>query len=51
MKEIQGLYKDLHRNLKAFHGKMGFKDFANSGHHNYAVSLKTERAGWQIWFL
>ena len=26
MKKIQGLFKDLHRNLRIFQGKMEFKD-------------------------
>ena len=27
LKKIQGLFKDLHRNLRTFQGKMDFKDF------------------------
>ena len=27
LKKIQGLFKDLHRNLRTFQGKMEFKDF------------------------
>ena len=26
LKKIQGLFKDLHRNLRTFQGKMEFKD-------------------------
>ena len=28
LEETQGLFKDLHRNLRAFYGKMEFKDFS-----------------------
>ena len=28
LKKIQGLFKDLHRNLRTFQGKMEFKDFS-----------------------
>ena len=28
LKKIQGLFKDLHRNLRTFQGKMDFKDFS-----------------------
>ena len=27
LKKIQGLFEDLHRNLRTFQGKMEFKDF------------------------
>ena len=27
LKKIQGLFKDLHKNLRTFQGKMEFKDF------------------------
>ena len=30
LKKIQGLFKDLHRNLRTFQGKMGFKDFSRT---------------------
>ena len=28
LKKIQGLFKDLHNNLRTFQGKMEFKDFS-----------------------
>ena len=28
LKKIQALFKDLHRNLRTFQGKMEFKDFS-----------------------
>ena len=30
LKKIQGLFKDLHRNLRTFQGKMEFKDFSRT---------------------
>ena len=30
LKKIQGHFKDLHRNLKTFQGKMEFKDFSRT---------------------
>ena len=30
VEEIQGLYKDLHRHLRTFQGKMEFKDFSRT---------------------
>ena len=30
LKKIQGLFKDLHRNLRNFQGKMEFKDFSRT---------------------
>ena len=30
LKKIQGLFKDLHRNLRNFRGKMEFKDFSGT---------------------
>ena len=30
LKKIQGLFKDLHRNLRTFQGKMVFKDFSRT---------------------
>ena len=30
LKKIQGLFKDLDRNLRAFQGKMKFKDFSRT---------------------
>jgi len=30
LKKIQGLFKDLHRNLRIFQGKMEFKDFSRT---------------------
>ena len=30
LKKIQGLFKDLHRNLRTFQGKMKFKDFSRT---------------------
>ena len=30
MKKIQQLFKDLHINLRTFHGKMEFKDFSRT---------------------
>ena len=29
LKKIQGLFKDLHNNLRTFQGKMEFKDFSD----------------------
>ena len=28
LKKIQGVFKDVHRNLRTFQGKMKFKDFS-----------------------
>ena len=30
LKKIQGLFKNLHRNLRTFQGKMEFKDFSRT---------------------
>ena len=30
LKKIQGLLKDLHRNVRTFQGKMEFKDFSRT---------------------
>ena len=30
LKKIQGLFKDLHRNLRTFQGKMEFEDFSRT---------------------
>ena len=30
LKKIQGVFKDLHRNLRTFQGKMEFKDFSRT---------------------
>ena len=30
LKKIQGLFKDLHRHLRTFQRKMGFKDFSRT---------------------
>ena len=30
LKKIQGLFKDLHRHLRTFQGKMEFKDFSRT---------------------
>ena len=30
LKKIQALFKDLHRNLRTFQGKMEFKDFSRT---------------------
>ena len=30
LKKIQGIFKDLHRNLRTFQGKMEFKDFSRT---------------------
>ena len=30
LKKIQGLFKDLHRKLRTFQGKMEFKDFSRT---------------------
>ena len=30
LKKIPGLFKDLHRNLRTFQGKMEFKDFSRT---------------------
>ena len=30
LKKIQGLFKDLHRNLRTLEGKMEFKDFSRT---------------------
>ena len=30
LKKIQGIFKDLHRNLRTFLGKMEFKDFSRT---------------------
>ena len=30
LKKIQGPFKDLHRNLRTFQGKMEFKDFSRT---------------------
>ena len=30
LKKIQGLFKDLHRNLRTFQGKMEFKEFSRT---------------------
>ena len=30
LKKIQGLFRDLHRNLSTFQGKMEFKDFSRT---------------------
>ena len=32
LKKIQGLFKDLQRNLRTFQGKMEFKDFSRTSH-------------------
>ena len=42
LKKIQGLFKDLHRNLRTFHGKMGFKDFLRTS-PEIQVPFKTVR--------
>ena len=30
LKKIQGIFNDLHRNLRTFQGKMEFKDFSRT---------------------
>ena len=42
LKKIQGLFKDLHRNLRTFRGKMGFKDFLRTS-PEIQVLFKTVR--------
>ena len=44
LKKIQGLFKDLHRNLRTFQGKMEFKDFSRT-------SLKIQGPFKTVWAL
>ena len=43
LKKTQGHFKDLHRNLKTFQGKMEFKDFSRTSRKIQGLS-KTVRA-------
>ena len=43
LKKIQGLFKDLHRNLRTFQGKMEFKDFSRTSPKSQGL-FKTVRA-------
>ena len=51
LKKIQGLFKDLHRNLRTFQGKMEFKDFSRTS-SNIQGLFKTVRtlptSKWEI---
>ena len=51
LKKIQGLFKDLHRNLRTFQGKMEFKDFSRTS-PNIQGLFKTVRtlptSKWEI---
>ena len=43
LKKIQALFKDLHRNLRTFQGKMEFKDFSRTSPKSQGL-FKTVRA-------
>ena len=43
LKKIQALFKDLHRNLRTFQGKMEFKDFSRTSPKRQGL-FKTVRA-------
>ena len=40
LKKIQGLFKDLHRNLRTFQGKLDFEDFSRLREPWFLKSLK-----------
>ena len=51
LKKIQGLFKDLHRNLRTFQGKMEFKDFSRTspkiqGLFKTVRTLANQNTGW-----
>ena len=37
LKKIQGIFKDLHRNLRTFQGKMEFNDFSRTSTKNQGL--------------
>ena len=43
LKKIQALFKDLHRNLRTFQGKMEFKDFSRTSPKIQGLSRLCEK--------
>ena len=43
LKKLQGLFKDFHRNSRAFQGQMEFKDFLRLREVNPALSLEINK--------
>ena len=47
LKKIQGLFKDLHRNLRTFQGKMEFKDFSRTSPKIQGLFKPVRTLRWQ----